>query len=129
MSTKQNTIDLLSNMSNMIEEHGMSDSITSIVGTLGNMIEASINTVESKGSGIRGGAIKEGRMHKLLEIEEDETIESKYSTGEALAKALLEKVTHADAMKMCNYAANFSKQPTIFKEAVEYLKAHPEEKK
>ena len=123
MSTKQETIGLLSNISNLVEEHGMSDSICNLTKNIKYMLD----TPEMRGGGTRGGAIKEGRMHKLLEIKEDETIESKYSTGEALVKALLGKVTHADAMKMCNYAANFSKKPTIFKEAVQYLKDHPAE--
>ena len=73
--------------------------------------------------------IKEGRMHELLGIEEGKDINEVFKTGEELAKALVAKSDYVQAMRMLVYAANFSKESTIFQDAVDYLKSHPELKK
>jgi len=56
-------------------------------------------------------------MHKLLGVPEDETISSKYKSGEKLAKDLLKKVDRKTAAGMINFAANINKKETIFDDA------------
>ena len=73
--------------------------------------------------------IKGGKMHKILGIDEGKDIDEVYKSGEELAKALLAKTDYLTAMRMLVFAANFTKGKTIFQDAVDYLKAHPEDKK
>ena len=52
--------------------------------------------------------VKPGKMHRILDIDPSESIESdpRYSTPRKLASALKEKVGYAKAMKMLTFAAN-----------------------
>jgi hypothetical protein len=79
---------------------------------------------------INDAKVKEGKMHKILGLDPDESIPDKYKSGSALGKALLSKTDAGNAAKMLNYAANINKDANpIFKSALDYVeKNKPEEK-
>lgn len=70
--------------------------------------------------------VKQGRMHKILNVPADKKIQDVYDSGESLANALTKKVGHSDAMKMLNYAANIRTSHDIFDAARNYLKESEE---
>jgi len=72
---------------------------------------------------------KKGKMHDLLNVPEGKKISSKYTSGEALAKALLRKVDRKKAAGMINYAANANPEDDIFDKAQRWLSRNSEKKK
>ena len=70
-----------------------------------------------------------GKMHDVLGIPADDTIEKHYSSGAELAKALTGKVGKEKASQMLNYAANINKNSKeIFKSAAAAMKDITESK-
>ncbi len=67
---------------------------------------------------------KKGKMHDLLGLSDDETVTSKYSSGESLAKALM-RATNNDRKKvssMLAFAANVDKTDNVLDSALHYMK-------
>jgi hypothetical protein len=65
----------------------------------------------------------EGKLHKLLGLKPEETIKSKYSSGEDLYKALARKIKdHSKVTGMLAYAANINKEKDVFDAALHYAK-------
>lgn len=63
----------------------------------------------------------EGKMHRLLDIPEDEEVTDHYDSGEQLAKDLVDEVGQDEASSMLAFAANLSGEQ-IFQDALEYIK-------
>lgn len=64
---------------------------------------------------------KRGKMHKLLGIPADKNISDVYTSGEKLAKDLVEKVGKAKAAQMINFVANVNSEEDIFDDAQKAL--------
>ena len=67
--------------------------------------------------------VKKGKMHNVLGLDEDESIESKYKTGESLAKALMSKLNNEkEVTGMLAFAANVNSDNNVFDAALHYMK-------
>jgi len=67
---------------------------------------------------------KKGKMHELLGLKDNETVSSKYTSGEKLAKALL-RATNNDRKKVASmlaFAANVDKSDNVLDSALRYMK-------
>jgi len=67
-----------------------------------------------------GIEVESGRMKELLGIPEEDQIADHYTSGVKLADDLMKKVGRADAMKMINFAANFTGED-LFRIARDHL--------
>lgn len=63
----------------------------------------------------------EGKMHRLLNVPEDEDVEDHYSSGKKLAQDLIDKVGREEAAGMINFAANVNSERNIYDEAQDWL--------
>lgn len=65
--------------------------------------------------------IEKGKMHGVLGLGSDEKITDKYTSGKALAQALIAKVGKEEATGMINWAANINPSENIFDQAQKVL--------
>lgn len=73
--------------------------------------------------------VKKGKMHDILNIPKDETIKSRYTSGEKLAKALIGKTSRSEAASMLAFAANIDPADNVLDAAVKWMGDNPEDKK
>jgi hypothetical protein len=66
--------------------------------------------------------VEEGKMHRLLDVPEDEAISDKYDSGEQLARDLVDATgDEAEASSMIAYAANINPEDNIFDDALDAI--------
>jgi hypothetical protein len=66
--------------------------------------------------------VEEGKMHRVLDIPEDENISDNYDSGEQLARDLVDAVgDEQEASGMLAFAANIDPEDNIFDDALEAI--------
>ncbi|MFW5847320.1 MAG: hypothetical protein ACOCVF_00175 [bacterium] len=65
--------------------------------------------------------VDKGKMHKVLNVPQDKDVEDEYSSGEQLAKDLIDKVGREEAAGMINFAANINSEHNIYDDAQDWL--------
>lgn len=71
--------------------------------------------------------VEEGKMHRVLNVPQDEKVEDHYSSGAKLAKDLIDKVGRETAAGMINFAANINSSHNIYDDAQDWLSDNPPE--
>lgn len=61
--------------------------------------------------------VDKGEMHRVLNVPEDEEVSTHYTSGEKLARDLIDKVGREEAAGMINFAANVNDEDNIFDRA------------
>lgn len=69
--------------------------------------------------------IEKGKMHKVLGIDLDKKISSKYTSGKKLAQDLINAVGRKKAAGMINFSANINSDENIFDKAQKALNKIP----
>lgn len=65
--------------------------------------------------------VDRGKMHRLLNVPDDEDIEDHYNSGKKLAQDLIDKVGREEAAGMINFAANINSEHNIYDDAQDWL--------
>jgi len=66
--------------------------------------------------------VEEGKMHRVLDIPEDEKISDNYESGEQLARDLVDAVgDEKEATGMIAFAANIDPEENIFDDALDAI--------
>ena len=71
--------------------------------------------------------VKQGKLRKLLNIRDSESIDDAYTSGSKLARDLLKKVDYEEAIKMLVFAANMNPEIKVLKSAVNACKRMKED--
>lgn len=71
--------------------------------------------------------VKQGKLRKLLNIKDSDSIDDAYTSGSKLARDLLKKVDYEEAIKMLVFAANMNPDIKVLKSAVNACKRMKED--
>ena len=71
--------------------------------------------------------VKQGKLRKLLNIKDSDSIDDAYTSGSKLARDLLKKVDYEEAIKMLVFAANMNPEIKVLKSAVNACKRMKED--
>lgn len=71
--------------------------------------------------------VKQGKLRKLLNIKDSDSIDDAYTSGIKLARDLLKKVDYDEAIKMLVFAANMNPDIKVLKSAVNACKRMKED--
>ena len=71
--------------------------------------------------------VKQGKLRKLLNIKDSDSIDDAYTSGSKLARDLLKKVDYEEAIKMLVFAANMNPNIKVLKSAVNACKRMKED--
>lgn len=71
--------------------------------------------------------VKQGKLRKLLNIKDGNSIDDAYTSGSKLARDLLKKVDYEEAIKMLVFAANMNPDIKVLKSAVNACKRMKED--
>lgn len=71
--------------------------------------------------------VKQGKLRKLLNIRDSDSIDDAYTSGSKLARDLLKKVDYEEAIKMLVFAANMNPEIKVLKSAVNACKRMKED--